>query len=330
MTEVHTRGVRFQQGHTDDWLAHFIAVGFRQVRPLASGVEGAVYDLGDGTVAKVWGHRRPAELRLWQAFYADLATVELPFATPEILEVQEVRGMAVTVERQLAGIPLQAQLDPQARDLGPAVVETMLGILRALSTVPATPAMRRLSVLDEAEPFRTPGDDFPTALTALLERRTARSIDLLRRRVPDFDRRYAGLRAGLTALDRRPDTVVHGDLFGENVLISATGRPSAVLDFGFLSGAGDARFDAAVTAATMNMYGRTPRRSAKHSPMPSPTNSAAHRTYFGSTAPPTPSPPAPHSPPTAATVTSTGVPANSPLRPSPPRSTSDHTTRLAA
>ena len=255
MTEVHTRGVRFQQGHTDDWLAHFIAVGFRQVRPLASGVEGAVYDLGDGTVAKVWGHRRPAELRLWQAFYADLATVELPFATPEILEVQEVRGMAVTVERQLAGIPLQAQLDPQARDLGPEVVETMLGILRALSTVPATPAMRRLSVLDEAEPFRTPGDDFPTALTALLERRTARSIDLLRRRVPDFDRRYAGLRAGLTALDRRPDTVVHGDLFGENVLISATGRPSAVLDFGFLSGAGDARFDAAVTAATMNMYG---------------------------------------------------------------------------
>ncbi|HJT76890.1 MAG TPA: phosphoenolpyruvate--protein phosphotransferase, partial [Gemmataceae bacterium] len=46
-----------------------------------------------------------------------------------------------------------------------------------------------------------------------------------------------------------PDTVVHGDLFGENVLVDHAGRPTAVLDFGFLSGAGDARFDAAVTAA---------------------------------------------------------------------------------
>jgi aminoglycoside phosphotransferase (APT) family kinase protein len=105
------------------------------------------------------------------------------------------------------------------------------------------------------EPFRTAGDDFPAALAALLHRRTARSGDLLRRRVPNFDRRYAALLSGLAAVDRRPGTVLHGDLFGENVLIDGRGRPSAVLDFGFLSGAGDPRFDAAVTAAIMTMYG---------------------------------------------------------------------------
>jgi aminoglycoside phosphotransferase (APT) family kinase protein len=247
--------VAFRQIHSADWLAHFVRAGYSQVRPLAAGVEGAVYELDDATVAKVWERRRPAELLQWQAFYADLTDARLPFATPQILRVEEVGGVAVTLERRLSGIPLQTRVDPQARELDPAVAETMLAILRALATVPATPAMRRLPVLDETEPFRAAGDDFPGALAALLERRTAASGTLLRRRIPDFDRRYAGLVTGLAALDGRPDTVIHGDLFGENVLVDDAGGPTAVLDFGFLSGAGDPRFDAAVTAATMNMYG---------------------------------------------------------------------------
>jgi aminoglycoside phosphotransferase (APT) family kinase protein len=247
--------VTFQQVHSADWVAHFVRGGHPAVRPLAAGVEGAVYDLGDGTVAKVWGRRRPADLRPWQAFYADLANGGLPFGTPEILRVEEARGVAVTVERRLDGDPLQARIDPEAPWLARSITNAMIEILRALATVPATAAMRRLPVLDETEPLRTDGDDFPAALTALLQRRTARSGDLLRRRVPDFDRRYTALLSGLAALDRRPDTVLHGDLFGENVLIDSSGQPTAVLDFGFLSGAGDPRFDAAVTAAIMNMYG---------------------------------------------------------------------------
>lgn len=245
----------FQQIHSADWLAHFVRAGYPDARPLAAGVEGAVYALDDRTVAKAWGRRRATELQPWRAFYTDLAAADLPFDTPEILRVEEVGGVAVTIERRLHGSPLQARIDPHAGGLAPSVVNTMLEILRALAAVPATAAMRQLPVLDETEPFRSAEDDFPTALTALLERRTARSAALLRRRVPDFDRRYAALRSGLGALDRRPDTVLHGDLFGENVLIDNSGRLTAVLDFGFLSGAGDPRFDAAVTAATMNMYG---------------------------------------------------------------------------
>jgi hypothetical protein len=137
-----TRTVTFRHVHSADWLAYFVEAGHPDVRPLAAGVEGAVYELGDGMAAKVWGRRRPDELRLWQAFYADLAAAGLPFATPEILRVEEIRGAAVTVERRLSGTPLQARVDLQARELEPSVAATMLGILRALATVPATPAMR--------------------------------------------------------------------------------------------------------------------------------------------------------------------------------------------
>jgi aminoglycoside phosphotransferase (APT) family kinase protein len=247
--------VDHRQIHSGEWLAHFARSGYSEARPLAAGVEGAVYALDGDTVGKVWGRRRPAELRLWQEFYADLAAAGLPFATPHILRIEETRGVAVTVERRLHGHPLQAHVDLRAAELTPSVAGAMLHVLRSLATVPATTAMQQLPVLDGTEPFRTAGDDFPAALTALLERRTARSGPLLRHRVTDFDRRFAGLLAALNSLDRRPDTVVHGDLFGENVLVDDAGHPTAVLDFGFLSGAGDPRFDAAVTAATMNMYG---------------------------------------------------------------------------
>jgi aminoglycoside phosphotransferase (APT) family kinase protein len=245
----------FRLAHSPGWLEHFRRAGYPDVQPLGAGVEGAVYRLGNGTVAKVWGRRRTAELLLWQAFYASLAAAGLPFATPVILGVDEVRGSAVTVERELPGRPLQAWLDTGARRLDGRVTDAILGVLRALATVPGTAALRGLPVLDERRAFRRDGEDFPGALSALLERRTARFGDLLRSRVPDFDRRYAAVIAGLAALDRRPDAVVHGDLFGENVLVDASGRPSAVLDFGFLTTAGDPRFDAAVTAAIMNMYG---------------------------------------------------------------------------
>jgi aminoglycoside phosphotransferase (APT) family kinase protein len=63
------------------------------------------------------------------------------------------------------------------------------------------------------------------------------------------------LAARLALLDTQPDTVIHGDLFGGNILVDDVSRPVAVLDFGFITTAGDPRFDAAVTASIMNMYG---------------------------------------------------------------------------
>lgn len=247
--------VDFRQQHTAEWAAYLRQIGYPAAEPLGAGVEGAVYRLDDGTVAKVWGTRRPAELRLLQAFYADVAAVRLPFATPVIVGVDEVDGKAITIERELTGTPLDQQLDSRSADIPHAAVDTIIAVLTGLATVPATAAMRRLPVLDETEPFRADGDDFPLALKRLLERRTAQFGTVLRARVPDFDRRYDAIRMALDALDRRPDTVLHGDLVAGNIFVHPSGQPSAVLDFGFLPGAGDPRFDAAVTAAIIDMYG---------------------------------------------------------------------------
>jgi aminoglycoside phosphotransferase (APT) family kinase protein len=244
----------FVASHTPEWLGYFGRQG-HDPTPLAAGVEGAIYDLGGRLVAKVWRDRPVPELERMQRFYADVASAYLPFSTPEILRIEQVNGTSVTYERKLPGQPLQHRLDVADRDLSPAAVKCVTSVLRALAAVPATASMRELAALDESRPLWGRADRFRDALLGLLERRTARFGPALRDRLPDFDRRCAALRGRLGTLDYLPDTVIHGDLFGENILVDQQCNPTAVLDFGFLTTAGDPRFDAATTAAVMNMYG---------------------------------------------------------------------------
>ena len=245
----------FRQAHTTAWLEYFSRRGYSDVRPAASGVEGAIYRLGKGTVAKVWGRRRAPQLVRMQEFYVDVAHAGLGFATPVILSVEEVDGVAITYERELHGEPLQARLAFDDAEMDSATVSCVIEVLKALASVPATDAMRRMPVLDEEEPFRDESGDFVTSLIALLDRRVARFGDVLRRQLPDFDRRYTRILEKVGGIDRAPPSVVHGDLLGENILVDERIRPVSVLDFGFFSTAGDPRLDAAIAAGIMNMYG---------------------------------------------------------------------------
>jgi aminoglycoside phosphotransferase (APT) family kinase protein len=244
----------FVQAHSQHWIDHFVGQG-HDVRQLAAGVEGAVYDLGDGRVAKVWRARRVAELERMQGFYADVAAAGLHFSTPEVLAIERVNGLSVTYERKLPGQPLQQRLILEDHAIDPAAARCVVEVLRSLATIAATPAMRQLAVLDEDQPMWAGADTFRSALMNLLRRRVARFGPVIRDGLRDFDFRYEGLMDRLETLAAGPDTVIHGDLVPANILVDAQARPLAVLDFGFLTTAGDPRLDAATAASIMNMYG---------------------------------------------------------------------------
>lgn len=247
----------FPQTHTQEWLRYFANAGFPDVEPLAAGMEGAIYRLGGGTVAKVWGEKRVPELIAMQRFYADVAAADLPFATPVISAVEEIDGTAVTFERELVGEALQRRLSADDAELDPIAVDCLLTALRALATVPCTDNMRRLAVLNEDRPFWRDAAEFRQALIDLLHRRVTRFGPLLRNRIPDFEQRFGRLVDRIDKIPPIAATAIHGDLFGENILVDPSGRPTAVLDFGFLTTGGDPRLDAGISAAIANMYGKT-------------------------------------------------------------------------
>ncbi|MGW1339928.1 phosphotransferase family protein [Kribbella sp. NPDC002412] len=213
---------------------------------IGQGMEGAVYDLGDGRVRKTWFDRRPDDVRPLQAFLDELPP--LPFRTPRLREISaDDEGLAVSVEDKLTGTALQdaGLTEQQALDAFVAVVE-------ALGTTTAGPASKALPVLNQ--PFWRADLSWGEALAALVRRRAAESHHHLKRDVPDFDERLERLTTRLATIEPDRLSVVHGDICPPNLLMDGP-RTAAVLDWGFYSTAGDNTFDAALAAGFFDMYG---------------------------------------------------------------------------
>jgi aminoglycoside phosphotransferase (APT) family kinase protein len=242
---------------TDPWPTYFADRGHPGARRIGAGVEGVVYGLSDGLVAKVWSGRPPTGLDLTRQVYADIARHSLPFATPEILEVEDHEGVLVTYERELPGVSAEASSPPAHHEPGLPAQHgaTLLTVLRGLASVPGTEAMRRLVVQGDDRPLWQGHDRFPDALADLVARAAARHSTALAGLVPDLDAGVERTREALRSLPDAPVTAIHGDLVPPNIHVDATGRPVAVLDFGFFTTAGDPAFEAAVAAAVWDMYG---------------------------------------------------------------------------
>ncbi|TDC23370.1 aminoglycoside phosphotransferase family protein [Streptomyces sp. 8K308] len=212
---------------------------------VGEGMEGSVYRLEGGLIGKAWRERGADELRPLIAFYEELAAQGLPFATPLIVEVAERDGRALTVERELPGTPLSAA------GLAPAAAhDAVVAVVKDLAATTAGPATRALLLMGERIAARP-------SLPELVRRRAAAFRPVLAAAVPGFD---ALLDRLLERLDGAAETgsaerIVHGDICPPNILVDAAGRPTALLDWGLLTTAGDNAFDAATAAAFFDMYG---------------------------------------------------------------------------
>jgi aminoglycoside phosphotransferase (APT) family kinase protein len=205
----------------------------------------------------VWSGRPPADLDLSRRVYADIARHPLPFTTPEILDTEVHDGVLVTYERELTGSPFRSEpvMTSAERDLPATETAALLTVLRALAAVPGTEAMRDLTVQGDDRPLWRGHQRFPDALAALVRRAARRHGDVLAAHVPGLPAVVDRVVAALAVLPDSPITAVHGDLVPPNIHVDDTGRPTAVLDFGFFTTAGDPAFEAAVTAAVWDMYG---------------------------------------------------------------------------
>lgn len=129
----------------------------------------------------------------------------------------------------------------------------MVEALAALADIPGEPAFRTLPMLPDEPPLH-PSAPFESELAALVTRRVERFATPLRLAIPHLDEVLAATVAALHGLRPAAPTLVHGDLIAGNVLTSGT-HATAVLDFGFMSTAGDPAFDAALTASFFDMWG---------------------------------------------------------------------------
>lgn len=235
--------------------------GRRPVAHLGSGMEGHVFDIGGDLVAKVWFAKKPDELQQLQAFYEMLDALNLPFRTPRILEIHDLPGGTVSIERALRGTPLSELVDRDEREPPTFATEAVMSILTALRGHPVPDAPPILPILGIPPLDATPRQNAMPTLLHIVRRNVERFGNLLRRAVTDFD---WVLERTIRHANRLPETgqsAIHGDLCPPNILIGPDGAVSAVIDWGFLSHVGDTTFDATVACGSFNLYGRNYRRT---------------------------------------------------------------------
>jgi hypothetical protein len=174
----------YRQHPSESWLEYFRSTGHPEATPIGGGVEGAIYRLRPGLVAKVWANQSERELAKYAAFYADLRAHELPFQTPRIERIQSIDGSVVTVELELPGHPLQEHLvDGQV--LTEHAADQLVTILAAFRDIEWFDSARQLAVLAEPAPLLAPGQSWPSAMAALIGRKFSAYRDLLARDVPE-------------------------------------------------------------------------------------------------------------------------------------------------
>jgi hypothetical protein len=233
--------------------------GFPDAKVIGSGMEGTVYRLRPGTVAKVWYSSSRQRLLTLQQFYKNIVQAGLSFATPEIYDVWQVSEHSVSVEREILGRTLESW-QPLRASVWPHASNAIVEILNQFRLLSPSDALSALPVLDEQESFSGSGA-WPQNLAHLVRRRVDRFHPVLVRRVASLDAKVAAV---LHHLEQHEHTLagiacrgalIHGDLIPANIIVDDNLRPTAVVDFGFLSTYGDSAFDAAVAASIFEMYG---------------------------------------------------------------------------
>ena len=224
---------------TTDPLTVMRTAGLDVTHELGRGMEGVVAALDDQRVVKLWDRRPLEEVERLRVFYdavdAGLREAGVVLSVPRIEEVVEADGLVLTVHPRLRGLPGGPGPGP--------VVEVLAGLAR----VEPHPGMAVLPVPDGEVPF-DPAVPFGESLGALVRRRA--------RIIPDWVGTDVADRMAdeLCSLEPVPPRLVHGDLGPVHVLLEA-GRPTGLLDFGYVSTVGDPAFDAAVAACLQDMFG---------------------------------------------------------------------------
>ncbi|GAA1586745.1 phosphotransferase family protein [Kribbella karoonensis] len=228
-----------------------LELGFQAPEELAIGMQGAVYRLGQGKVAKVWFHAGEQELRTLAELY-DAIDGQLPFRTPRMLELHRTGRYCVTVEEELPGVPLHTVAPAYGEPGWERARDCVVDVVEALAQVEAPEVLRRTAVLDETVPFRPEGVSWSEALTGLLRRRVARFGDQLAEVIDDFEAKFDSLLGQLTDVPRT--RLVHGDVTAGNILVDGDLRPVTLLDFGLSTMVGDPAFEAASAASVIDLW----------------------------------------------------------------------------
>lgn len=220
------------------------------VKQIGHGGEATVFELTGGRVLRVF-HKLPDSTMVTHIapFYERLATYELPFAVPRILESGTEDGVGFSLDRRIPGRAFHDVLPGLRGADRERALDSYTDAASALAAVRLEDQPYGEFLFDDV----LQSDSWAGFLLARLEANYARGRGDVVDALPDVDAIVEALRERIRALADPAKVLVHGDYFPGNVLMDDDFSVTGVIDFGWLTVAGDPVMDLASSAIFLDV-----------------------------------------------------------------------------
>ncbi len=198
-----------------------------------------MYQVDQEKIVKI-GTRKLIELKSLQDFLSKLTTRHLPFETPCILDSGEIDGQSYTIEKLVSGSSLREVFPCLSAGQQERCIRELFDVLDVLSSIELPGSFGELLL---GEPGLTDpswrGFLYRKCVQVLQERKEVLRVDF-----PDIDKVADLFAAEVLSLPAKgKPLVVHGDLYFPNIMASAKGRITGIIDFSEHTLAGDPMVD---------------------------------------------------------------------------------------
>ena len=203
-------------------------------KPFAIGTEAEVYAYTADSVLKIYaGAGRLVYLEILRDFYEMLNTDDTTLTLPKIRAITQHDDFVAVVESRIAGVPLEDKLASLDETQHPQAESLYLDTLFQLRHIKLTEQPKTYLLFDDTQQSATAHQSFNAFYADFLAQKIERVGRYFLLANPDFDTQASHLVEVLRAGTTETLSIVHGDFFPGNVLVSEDlQKAHGVIDYG--------------------------------------------------------------------------------------------------
>lgn len=222
---------------------------------LGSGMEAEVYIYDSNKVLKLYNDMSDAnKQKILRDFYSDINVGSLSYELPYIYDIFVENDILVTIEKRIKGINMQRMLTELNYNEQNKMMETYLHANLELREAKINSNFCEFTLFnDNRDPFFKINCWYDLLKEIILKKQKELESHF-KRDIVNYDTKVKKIIEILSMGYEGEYSLIHGDFYPGNVLISKNGKVTGLIDFGLMTRQGDYLFDIAIGWVCFDMY----------------------------------------------------------------------------
>ncbi|PEJ59329.1 hypothetical protein CN692_05655 [Bacillus sp. AFS002410] len=222
---------------------------------LGSGMEAEVYVYDNNKVLKLYNNMSDSnKQKTLKDFYSKIDSSSLSFDLPYIYDTFEENGILVTIEKRIEGSNMQSMLSEMNYSEQNKMIETYLNANLELKSVKIKSNLEGFTLFNDNQISLQKINSWYELLKEIILKKQKELESYFKRDVVNYDVKVNQLVEILSSGYEGEYSLIHGDFYPGNLIISKNGIVTGLIDFGLMTMYGDNLFDIAISWVCFDMY----------------------------------------------------------------------------